>query len=308
MSTPIKNVTLIGANGTIGGAILKALLATKVVEIQVLTRPTSSHTFPSHPNLKVQKADYTSHNDLVSQLRGQDAVICTLADDAVHIQFQIIEAAFEAGVRRFIPNEWGSHDIPAPVPEMEPSIPERKAVIALLDEKSKVAEEQGKDFHWTGINCGVFFDWALYASFLDITLPPSKTALIWDEGTNTFSATNLETVVKAVVVILADAEKETRNRFVYIQNFATSQQEILDVLEKVRGEKWVIERTSAQEQFEVAGNLLKAGDETGAFYIWLRGGLFSGSVGCEFEKEKLDNELLGLQRETLEETVRRVLA
>ena len=32
-------------------------------------------------------------------------------------------------------------------------------VITVLEEKVKQAENEGKEFAWTGINNGVFFDW-----------------------------------------------------------------------------------------------------------------------------------------------------
>ncbi len=75
------------------------------------------------------------------------------------MQVQLIEAAVEAGVKRFIPSEWGSIDIPAPVPEMEEAMAGRWAVIDFLKQKAKEAEAEGKDFHWTAVNCGIFFDW-----------------------------------------------------------------------------------------------------------------------------------------------------
>lgn len=86
-------------------------------------------------------------------------VICTLNDANPELQPQIIEAAFEAGVNRFMQNEWASHDMNVPGTPMEEAKAGKHAVVELLNQKVKDAKEAGKEFHWTGINCGIFIDW-----------------------------------------------------------------------------------------------------------------------------------------------------
>jgi hypothetical protein len=107
----------------------------------------------------VKKVDFISHSALVEALTGQDALICTLNDDASGIQVQLIEAAVEAGVKRFIPNEWGGSEMIAPVPELEALMAAKRAIIDLLKQKAAEAAAAGKVFHWTGVDDGVFFDW-----------------------------------------------------------------------------------------------------------------------------------------------------
>lgn len=75
-------------------------------EVTVLTRPTSNHTFPS--NVKVVAVDYDNFDNLVAALRGQDALISTLGSAAFNKQLLLVKAAAEAGVKRFIPSEFGS--------------------------------------------------------------------------------------------------------------------------------------------------------------------------------------------------------
>jgi hypothetical protein len=55
----------------------------------------------------VHKVDYASHAELVRVLKGQDAVISTLAVLAQEAQVQLIDAAVAAGVQRFLPSEYG---------------------------------------------------------------------------------------------------------------------------------------------------------------------------------------------------------
>ncbi|KAH8597272.1 hypothetical protein B0O99DRAFT_540953 [Bisporella sp. PMI_857] len=304
-SRAIKKVTVVGASGTIGAPIVKALLANEAFNVSAISRPDSSATFPS--GVEVRKADYTSHAALVEALKGQDAVICGLNDNAFGIQYNIIEAAIEAGVIRFIPSEWGSIDIKAPVPELEESVAERFKIIEFLDQKARDAKANGTVFHWTAVNNGVFFDWSLHAAFLDITLPPTKTATLWDQGVNTFSAANLSTVASVVISILTTAERETRDRLVYIEEFATSQAEVLSALEKLSGEKWTVEHTTAQEQLAAAKKEFGEGEFWAAWHRWAKTGLFSGEPGTHFDQAKLDNELLGVKKGSLEDSVAKIL-
>jgi hypothetical protein len=136
-SRPIKNIMIAGvcihvpayvdisssadisrqASGTIGAPILSALTASGLFNVSVLSRTESTATFS--PGIIVKKVDFTSHSALVSALKGQDALICTLNDGAAALQAPLIEAAVEAGVRRFIPSEWGGSDVHSSVPEVE---------------------------------------------------------------------------------------------------------------------------------------------------------------------------------------------
>ena len=106
MST-IKTVAIAGASGHLGPAVLNTLLAAGIFEVTVFTRVSSNATFPS--GAKVIPVDYASMESLTDALRGQDAVVSTLASVSLSAQFLMIDAAIAAGVKRFIPSEFGSN-------------------------------------------------------------------------------------------------------------------------------------------------------------------------------------------------------
>ena len=56
--------------------------------------------------VKVIAVDYSSPS-LSSSLSNIDVVISTIADDALHLQINLALAAQEAGVKLFIPSEFG---------------------------------------------------------------------------------------------------------------------------------------------------------------------------------------------------------
>lgn len=107
----------------------------------------------------MKKADLSSHASLVEALKDQDAFICTLNDFALGVQEQLIDAAFEAGVKRFISNEWGVNEMDSHVTELQEALNGRRSIIELLKYKSAEATKAGNEFHWTGVNNGLFFDW-----------------------------------------------------------------------------------------------------------------------------------------------------
>ncbi|PVH70584.1 NAD(P)-binding protein [Cadophora sp. DSE1049] len=301
----LKNVIVAGASGTIGTPIVAALLAAGQFNVSALSRPDSKSTFPE--GVTVKRADLSSRTSLTEALHGQDVVICTLNDEAAQLQGELVEAAYEAGVERYMPNEWAGHDMNVEGTPMEEVYEGKRAILRLLDEKVRLAEKDGRGFAWTGLNTGVFFDWALQTSFLDISLPPAHSAKIWDSGTAQFSATTLSTVGRAVVSILTTASGQTRNKLIEIESFSVSQNEIVAALEKVTGQKWKLEKTSMEEQLGTAGANLEQGKFLEAFYVWVRAWVFSGNEGAKLMKAEEGNKLLGVGGESIEEVVGRVV-
>ena len=70
--TTIKTVALAGASGSIGSAVLKALLDANFT-VTALTRPGSTHSFPS--SVKVAEVSYDNAESLTASLKGIDAEV-----------------------------------------------------------------------------------------------------------------------------------------------------------------------------------------------------------------------------------------
>ncbi|MCJ1329506.1 hypothetical protein MMC10_006186 [Thelotrema lepadinum] len=296
----IKTVLLIGAGGSLGAPTLAAL--TPLFTTTVLTRESSKSTFPSDIRV-ITVPDSYPEPDLVAAFKGQDAVVSTIGTFSSAIQTRFADAAVAAGVKRFIPAEFGS-DTEAPgVAELLPSIWGVKKE-ALDYVKAKAAESEGK-MSWSAIGCGAYFDWAFTATkghfaHLDLT---AKKAMVFDDGEAKFSVSNLSQVAKAVAQTLVHAE-ETRDRFVFVQSFLVTQNELVAALEKVTGDKFEVTREDSRTWMEVNVPKAKEGDMTGVFNtIW--GVCVTDS---DFTK-KVDfaNGMLGLEDEDLEESLRAAL-
>lgn len=119
--------------------------------VTVLSRQESSKTSPI-PNVKVIKTDY-SESSLAEALKGQDAVVSTVAGAALATQTTIIDAAVKAGVKRFLPSEFGSDCSNKKAQEICPLFVTKDDVVTHL--KKKAAENP--NFTWTAVLTGPFF-------------------------------------------------------------------------------------------------------------------------------------------------------
>ena len=107
MSTTIKNVAVVGAAGALGSVILDKLVASGKFNIKVLKRSGSKSSTPA--GIDIAEVDFTSLDSLKSALAGQDAVVSAVGNEGIESQILLVDAAACAGVKRFIPSEFGSN-------------------------------------------------------------------------------------------------------------------------------------------------------------------------------------------------------
>jgi putative NADH-flavin reductase len=147
-------LTAIQAAGNVGSVIVPVLLNSGF-NVSALTRESSDSTFPE--GVRVIKTDY-SHDSLKAALSGQDAVICTLSVEAFGLQIDIIKAAEEVGVKRFIPSEFGNLRNKKSIDEFERVLQMKATTMEFLQQRAA----ENKSFTWTGLATGVFLDWVRY--------------------------------------------------------------------------------------------------------------------------------------------------
>lgn len=286
-----KNVIIIGAGGNLGPSVLKAFLSSSFTT-SVLSREGSTSTFPSGVN--VVRANYDDPESLKKALQGQDAVISLVGGNALGDQEKLIDASIAAGVKRFFPSEFGS-DTPNPrAREIVPFFAAKTGAVAYLKSKESAIS-------WTSVITGAFLDWGFKVGFLGFSLQ-DKTVTIVDSGDATFSTSNVLFIGKALVAALEKAE-ETKNQYVYVSEFQTSQNELLKHAEKVTGVKFTVKKTTSKEHIALGNKLLSEGNHAGVGPL-IQALTFGDEGLGDLSKNNLWNEKLGLETESIEDSIK----
>ncbi|KAG7439722.1 NAD(P)-binding protein [Guyanagaster necrorhizus] len=107
-----KSFALVGATGSVGKNVFDALIAQNV-SFLVLTRKSSdsSDKLPTSPNVKVVKVDYENSAEVSAVLKENKVDVLISAVNSVaggESQYVLADSAKAAGVKLFVPSEFGS--------------------------------------------------------------------------------------------------------------------------------------------------------------------------------------------------------
>ena len=295
----IKNVAIIGANGRLGPSVLKAFLSPGSFNVTVLSRKSSKSRYPEIVNV-VTISDEPSDEEWTRVLESQDAVVVTTAGSNSDLQIRMADAAAKAGVKRFIPADFGSCDSTnSRALELNPLYSEKQRVLSHL---KQLASSSG--LTWTSLVCGHFFDYGMKSGLLKFDLKARK-AVIFDDGDRKWSATNLDTIGTATVRVM-QREDETRNRMLYIQSVCTTQNDILRSLKQSTGKDWQVEHIASEEYIKQAkAEVDKNPDDYDVMDDLVA---ILGMLDTNWEQRKdFANPLLGLENENLDKVIERIV-
>lgn len=240
-----KSVLLVGANGTLGAKILDSLVAAKSFKLSALKRAGSKSTiaYPADQVQVIEVDNDLSYEGLKKAFTGQEVVIVSFRLRDLDQHLRIAEAASAAGVKHFMPADFGSIDADNPrARELIPLYRWKRAVRI----KAQELADKNPDFAWTGIVCGHFFDWGVKEGFLHAYLDTKKIDVI-DGGDIKASVATLPRVGEAVVRILNLGVTEvTKNKTLFIQSFCITQNELLQSLEKATRAKWTVNKVESE--------------------------------------------------------------
>lgn len=293
----IKNVCLLGANGNVGPMVLHALVKDGF-NVTVLKRASSSSSSDYPSGVKVAEVDDAfAVDDLVPIFQGQDAVVVTIKGTQVDIQKRLADASVKAGVKRFIPADFGSCDSSSPhAQDCVPLFANKTELRSYLTELANA----NKDFSWSSIVCGHFFDWD--TAFLHIW-PGKRKADIVKSGDLKASYSTLGRVGEATSRIL-QRPTQTANRVLFVQSFCVTQVEILHAFEKASNAKYDVAWLEAGEYEREQKAKRDEGDkEAIENLVWLLGAI----EGNWEEREEFAMGLLGLENEDLQGAAEKVV-
>lgn len=232
--------------------------------------------------------DYESLDSLTNALQGHEAVVSTISGAAGASQLRLVEAAAKAGVRRFIPSEFGSDTLN----EKSRALPVFKDKVTVIEALQKEAAN-GSGLTYTLIFTGPFLDWGITLGF--IVNIKEKQIDLYDGGDRLFSATTLASIGKAVVGVLKHPE-ETKNRAVRVHDTTTTLKKLLTQAKEATGaEGWTENVVYTKDLLETAWAELKKDEPDRHLFIFnfIKTSVWGEGYGGHFEK--VDNELLGIR-------------
>ncbi|KAI1403903.1 NAD(P)-binding protein [Hypoxylon fuscum] len=103
-------VAIVSASSQLAREVIDKLVETKKHEIIALIRKDPTQ-YPSLPGVKWTQTTYQDKSELVRLFKGVEVVLCFFPvhlDPGNATQKRIIDAAVEAGVKRFAPSEWAA--------------------------------------------------------------------------------------------------------------------------------------------------------------------------------------------------------
>ncbi|KAI4602378.1 hypothetical protein KJ359_009620 [Pestalotiopsis sp. 9143b] len=303
---PLKNVVVVGASKSgminLGSYIVEALRADPAFAVTVVSRRSSPESaLPSvGGSVRVVRVDdgYPPE-ELERAFAGQDAVVMATGFQVFGQEGKFVDAAIRAGVKRFVPSEFGGDTANENTVSIFPMVGLRAKVVQDLKTK------EGAGLSWTAICTGLFVDVALQTGFLGFDLQGQK-ATVWDDGKYKFSGITRENVARAVVGVLKNPEA-TANRHVYVSSFEASLNDLVAAAEKAQDTRYSILHTSTSTEAEAARGALASGNFMAATKLLLVATLNPGYGSNFAEGGRLWNEKLGVPREDVNDVVARVI-
>ncbi|KAM3080587.1 hypothetical protein ACMFMG_005528 [Clarireedia jacksonii] len=294
MSQSLKNVIIIGAGGHLGPWIVSAFDNDPNFNVSILSRTSSKSKFPQHLKVHLVNDDYPE-TKLLSAFNGQDAIISAMAPDQVSLQHKLINAAIKAGVKRFVPSEFGSDTRNTKAVELLPEYFNAK-----LETIDYLRSKEKEGLTWSAFVTGIFFELGV-KDFMGFDLDQHK-ATIYGHGNDTYSATTFASIGTAVKNALLLPEK-TASKYIFINTFNVSQNQVLASLEKATGVKWNVNYLDAEEQKQIGLKRLSEGDFEGAMILIRYINSIHGNGGNYAEYEETANDLLSVPKQNLDEVI-----
>ncbi|QRV73104.1 NmrA-like family domain-containing protein 1 [Ceratobasidium sp. AG-Ba] len=229
-----KIIAIAGASGYVGKAFTSALLDAPAFDVRILTRESSLESAPLQDFKKrgasLHAISYEDEASIVKALQGVDVLVATVAGNAlVSAQIPLIKAAKSAGVKLFVPSEYGgafeNDEHPSPV------IQGKKTVL-------KAAKEAGLPV--AVVSNGGFPEYCF--------IPPlgyafaDKKVTVWGDGNHKVTWTTVRSVADWVANVLKTVPLEQlKDKHLNIQGDSASPNEIVKLWEQKHNDKLTVD-------------------------------------------------------------------
>ncbi|RMZ69865.1 hypothetical protein GMOD_00008797 [Pyrenophora seminiperda CCB06] len=301
----IEKVMILG-NWELCLTITAALLTSKSqptasqCHVTVLTCPSQTLYLPSHissSDVVHKKSDFSTAS-LLEVFAGHDLIVNTMSSGDSELQIRIIDAAVIAGVKRFIPNEFGYDTLNKGIQNRIPKYAGRAKVIHKLQRMSSF----DPDIEWTAIATGYTLDTNLINGNMGLDME-WHSATIHGSGTEMFPASSLERV-GSVVARTIDQWDDIKNQYIYAAGVITSANEVLISAEKATGRSFTVGNYNVEESILEGQKRIEQGYLDSGIFLLERSILYDEEIdGSAPFRTRNMNKNLGLPSESVETIV-----
>jgi len=245
-------VVVVGATGSLGGRIVKALLK-RGAKVRAIVRHSSAPEKVKElqrAGAEVVAVDFNNFQELTGACSGGKCLISALSglrDVIVDLQTLLLDAAIKAGVPRFIPSDF-SIDYTKIPPGTNRNLDLRREFMARLDERVKKAEISA-----TSILNGMFMDLLVHRA--PIILFKLKRVVYWGNPDQLLDFTTIDDTAEFTANVALDPFTP---RFLRIAGDQLSARQLAEVVSQVTGEKFRLLRAGSLKTLEVLIKVMRA--------------------------------------------------
>ncbi|SCU83340.1 LANO_0E00188g1_1 [Lachancea nothofagi CBS 11611] len=304
----IERVAIVGAGGTVGSHIAKALLETGRHTVTALSRKDSGNRLPE--GVLVTSIDYNDEATIVAALKGQQFLIITMAPTAPRdTHSKIVQAAAKAGIPYVMPNGYGGD-----IDNIKLGEDTMLGPIA----KANRDEIESLGMQWITMCCGFWYDYSLAGGDARFGFDFDKRSLtIYDDGNTKNSTSTLSQVGRTVAKVLSLNELPENendesltlstflNKGVYIKSHVVSQNDMFESVKRVTGTTnaaWTVTYIDSKKRYEDGLAQVKVGNMAGFGKMLYARAFYPGD--CYDHSAKVQNALLELPDEILDESTK----
>lgn len=270
------------------------------LQLSVLTNPSQWLRLPPHVTtdfIKHQKSDFSA-TSLQSAFAGHDLVISTTAGGDSDQQISIIDAAIAAGVRCFMPHEFGHDTLNTKLSRRISKSAGRARVIEYL----RVVTSSHSDFEWVGAATGYTLDSGLISGNMGLDMQ-WHSATIHGIGTESFAASSLQRVGQVVARVVTHWE-QVKNQYIYAAGVLTSANEVLRSAEKVTQREFSVGNYDVEDCIKEGEARIDRGYPDSGMFLLERSVLYDEELNAiEPFRSRSSNEILQLRPESVETIV-----
>lgn len=271
-------------------------------QVSVLTYPSQTLALPPHispDTIEHKKSDFSS-SSLQDVFTGQDMVISTMSGGDADLQIRIIDALVAAGVKKFIPHEFGHDTLNKELQARISKYAGRAKVIEYLQQLS--SDRPG--FSWTGIATGYPLDSELISGNMGFDMT-WHSATIHGIGTEPFAASSLERVGHVVASVVRHWE-EVKDQYIYAAGVITSANEVLRSAERATGHEWTVGSHDVEDSVREGEARIQRGFPDAGMALLERSVLYDEQLDASAPfQSRSANRILQLSAESVEDIVNR---